>query len=385
MLTFSEPLAIRCIDVEKSYSVNPNKRLWRAFLGLPEAREEDLIYALKGVTFDVPKGQIVGILGKNGAGKSTLLRVLGGIYPPSGGQFEVRGQVVGLFELGGVSNPNLTGKEYATRYLRIMGSSTKSLRPLLQDILEFSELGQAFEQRIRTYSAGMAARLYFATATVLQHDIYLIDELLSVGDAHFQAKCWRRMRQRLRNGASGVLVTHDWSAIVRLCERACVLEAGRFIFNGRSDSAVVSYLQLPTPPATAARFLPENCLQHESSQEPDQVITLWLDVLQEGPVDFSFSIEMLCLGSDWEIVLLSRTIPVPKGVGRFRVEIPVSEFPLAAGRYSLNLFLTHRDTQLTLDARSWTYGTAHELIILGEPSRVPVKLPFKARKFKVTK
>ena len=159
MAISSKQLALRCIDIEKTYPIKSDKHVWRAFLGMMEHSEGEVIYALKGVTLDVPKGRIVGIMGKNGAGKSTLLRVLGGIYPPTSGRIEVHGQVVGLFELGGVSNPNLTGREYATRYLRIMGaSSKKSLASLLQDIQGFSELAQAFEQRIRTYSSGMAAR-----------------------------------------------------------------------------------------------------------------------------------------------------------------------------------------------------------------------------------
>ncbi len=208
-------VALRCTNVEKTFAVQREQRVWRILFGSQRDAKGPVIHALRDISMEVPRGKIVGILGRNGAGKSTLLRLLGQVYSPTSGHIEIFGQVAGLFELGGMGNPNLTGREYAVRYLQFMGAAKRDLDGILDDIADFSELGEAFDQRIRTYSSGMGARLYFAVATVHQHEIYLIDELLSVGDEHFQAKCWQRMRLRLLNGASGVLVTHDWTAIIK--------------------------------------------------------------------------------------------------------------------------------------------------------------------------
>ena len=324
------------------------------------------------------------MLGRNGAGKSTLLRVLAGIYPPTTGQVEVNGQVAGLFELGGMGNPNLTGREYAQRYLRVMDVCRQALPPLLDDIREFSELGEAFDNRIRTYSSGMQARLYFAAATALQHEIYLIDELLSVGDEHFQAKCWGRMRQRLLSGASGVLVTHDWAAILRLCEQTSLIAKGSFEFTGPSDQAVVKYLDLQPPALGAARFSASNVAHHVAQSGADTDFAFEVDVIEPVKVDFSMSIEVLRIGIGWEIVLLSEPQPVGDMPGHFYVRVGIPRLPLVAGSYSLNIFLTRRkstplEPTVALDSRTWTAGNGLALEVQGETVDVAIRLPFSAK------
>lgn len=375
--------ALRCIDVEKVYPVQKDLRVWRMLLG--SGINGRVIRALNDISLDVPRGKIVGILGKNGAGKSTLLRVLGGVYQPTRGRVEANGQVAGLFELGGMGNRNLTGRAYATRYLRIMGASQAEIPTLLEDVQEFSELDEAFDNRIRTYSSGMGARLYFATATALQHEIYLIDELLSVGDEHFQAKCWQRMRQRLLGGASGVLVTHDWAAVLRLCEQTYVIERGCFAFSGPSDQAVVSYLKLPVPEATVARFSSRNFQNHVARSGQDASILLWVDIIEPAPVDVAISIEMLRIGIGWEIVLLVDSLPVAEQPGQYAVNVSIPNLPLTPGAYSLNAFLSRRkhtpqDAPIGFDSRSWTLGNGFGLQVEGETSVASVKLPFIARK-----
>ena len=344
-----------------------------------------MIHALRDITMTVPRGKIVGILGKNGAGKSTLLRVLGGVYPPTQGHVEVDGQVAGLFELGGMGNPNLTGRQYATRYLSVMGVAPDCLPDLLDDIREFSELDDAFDHRVRTYSSGMGARLYFATATALQNEIYLIDELLSVGDEHFQAKCWQRMRQRLLNGASGVLVTHDWTAVLKLCEYAHVIERGSFTFSGASDQAVVSYLNIPKPEASIARFSSCNQQNHVGQSGQDVSLRFWVDIDRPVPVDFAVSIEMLRIGIGWEIVLLADGIPVAEQPGRYEVSVSVPSCPLVPGSYSLNVFLSQRkqtpqEASVGLDCRTWTLGNGFTLLVEGAAMRAAAKLPYAMRK-----
>ena len=380
MRNTKQPLALSCKNIEKTFVVQRELSIWRTFFGLERNVTGPVVYALKDISLEVPRGTIVGILGKNGAGKSTLLRLLGGVYTPTKGRVEAHGQVVGLFELGGVGNPNLTGREYAERYLRIMGASTADLPTLIDDIKDFSELDDAFDHRVRTYSSGMGARLYFATATVLQHEIYLIDELLSVGDEHFQTKCWQRMRKRLLNGASGVLVTHDWTAIVKLCEQACVIENGTFSFEGPSDRAVVSYLKLPIPQATLAKFSVRNLQRHVISTKQEIAIPFWIELFGDVAVDFSFSIEILRVGIGWEIILLSDRFTVADKAGAHSVNIHIPQGLLVAGDYSMNVFLTQKANGQALGVKSWTYGNGFELVVEGEQVDVAVKLPFSARK-----
>lgn len=374
--------AIRCVGLSKAYPVEKELKAWRVLIGARTSGQ--LIHALNGISLEVPRGKILGVLGRNGAGKSTLLRVLAGIYPPTTGQVEVNGQVAGLFELGGMGNPNLTGREYAQRYLRVMDVCRQALPPLLDDIREFSELGEAFDNRIRTYSSGMQARLYFAAATALQHEIYLIDELLSVGDEHFQAKCWGRMRQRLLSGASGVLVTHDWAAILRLCEQTSLIAKGSFEFTGPSDQAVVKYLDLQPPALGAARFSASNVAHHVAQSGADTDFAFEVDVIEPVKVDFSMSIEVLRIGIGWEIVLLSEPQPVGDMPGHFYVRVGIPRLPLVAGSYSLNIFLTRRkstplEPTVALDSRTWTAGNGLALEVQGETVDVAIRLPFSAK------
>lgn len=376
-------VALSCVHVHKSYPVQKELKLRRVLFG--GAVQGQMIHALRDISMSVPRGKIVGILGKNGAGKSTLLRVLGGVYPPTQGCVEAHGQIAGLFELGGMGNPNLTGREYAKRYLSAMGAPPEGLPALLDDIREFSELEEAFDHRVRTYSSGMGARLYFATATALQNEIYLIDELLSVGDEHFQAKCWQRMRQRLLNGASGVLVTHDWTAVLKLCEQAHVIERGSFTFSGASDQAVVSYLKIPKPEATIARFSSGNAQSHVVQSGQDANIRIWVEIDKPVPVDFAISIEVLRIGIGWEIVLLADSIHVAERPGTYEVNVSIPHCPLAPGSYSLNVFLSQRkitpqDASVGFDSRTWTQGNGFTLLVEGKVMNAAAKLPYAVRK-----
>jgi lipopolysaccharide transport system ATP-binding protein len=378
------PIALRCANIDKVYPLQRQIGLRQMLWG--GAVKGPVVQALTDISLEVPRGTIVGILGKNGSGKSTLLRVLGGVYAPTRGRVDAYGQVAGLFELGGMGNPNLTGREYATRYLRIMGVRQPEITACLADIQAFSELDEAFDRRIRTYSSGMGARLYFSTATAVQHEIYLIDELLSVGDEHFQAKCWQRLRQRLLSGASGVLVTHDWTAILRLCEYARVIERGRFSFAGPSDKAVVSYLDLAVADATVARFAPGNPRQHVAHTGCQTTISIRVEILEAVAVDLSLSVETLRIGTGWEIVLLFDGIRIGDQPGRYIVNVTIPHLPLAPAGYSLNLFLSRpkispQSSAVILDSRTWTLGNGLDLCVEGDrESSAAVRIPFAAMK-----
>lgn len=353
--------------------------VWQLLKGLDS--DAPRVRALSDVSLDVPQGRVVGVIGRNGAGKSTLLRVLGGVLQPTRGSVRVVGTAAGLFELGGFGNPQLNGRDYASRYLRIIGIPPDDLRSMLDEIREFSELDDAFERPVRTYSSGMAARLYFATATAPHHDVYLIDELLAVGDEHFQAKCRERMRQLLSGGASGVLVTHDWSSVLRLCQTAHVMERGRIAFSGPADKAVVSYLGIERPPAIVARLIDTDAATYDAHSGHDADLPFFVEITEPDPIEMSVSIETLRIGIGWEVVVLSPWIPIGDRPGRYQARVRIPVLPLPAGTYSLNVFLRSRPhnalaTPILHDIRSWTLGNGLRLLVHG-PAHDYVQLPFR--------
>lgn len=370
-------IALQCSDVDVEFPLASAVSLLDRLRGLPPGAPR--VRALTGVSLDVPSGNIVGVVGNNGAGKSTLLRVLGDVLPPTRGRIVRLGSLAGLFELGGAGSPHLTGRQYAARYLRLSGVPNRMLPDMLEGICEFAELDAAFDRPVRTYSSGMAARLYFATATAPRHDIYLIDELLAVGDEHFQAKCRARFHALLGSGASGVLVTHDWSAVIRLCRDAHVLDRGRVTFSGPSDKAIARYLDITPPVANIARFI-DSDRRYEARAGEGCSLTFTIEVTQQLPVEMSISIEVLRLGVGWEIVLLADWSAVGDRPGCYEATVRIPAMPLAAGSYSLNAFLRrpaqHGEMPQALDIRSWTAGNGLTLTVTGGDGE-HLRLPFR--------
>lgn len=378
-------IALHCQNISKNFSLNQNNGFFRLLFGIAKKGQE--FAALTDVSLDVPVGKIVGILGRNGAGKSTLLRILGGVYQPTAGRIAVDGSVCGLFEMGGMGNRHLTGREYARRYFAIMGVPRAKLAPLLEDIQDFSELGENFDRRILSYSSGMAARLYFSTATALQHDVYLIDELLSVGDEHFQAKCWMRMRKLLLSGASGILVTHDWVSTLRLCEQSHILKNGCIVTSCNSDQAVVKYLDLPLPDGRVARFAQSNPALYFAESGRDAAFSIEVELDQDVPLAFSYSIEMMRVGVGWEILLLGDSTLVASSKGAYVIEVAIDALPLPAGEYSLNVSLLQVKGSLEgdaeiLDARGWTTGNGFRLQVSGAATDSNAILPISISEWK---
>ena len=198
------------------------------------------LWALRGVTFDVRPGEAVGIVGQNGAGKSTLLKLIVGTSQPTEGSFRVDGRVAALLELGMGFHPEFNGRQNAIMALQMMGRSEPEAREILPEIREFSELGEFLEQPLRTYSSGMQMRLGFAVATARRPDILIVDEALAVGDAYFQHKCIRRIRDFKRQGTTMLFVSHDPAAVKTLCDRALLLDQGQMIREGGAE-AILDY------------------------------------------------------------------------------------------------------------------------------------------------
>lgn len=199
--------------------------------------------ALKGVSLEVKKGEIIGIIGTNGCGKSTLLRVISGIYPPDGGTCEVRGKISLLAGLGTGFSPHQTGRENAILYGSILGYSKEKIVNKLPEIIEFSELGSFIDEPIRTYSAGMKARLGLAVASAIQPELLLIDEVLGVGDPAFRKKSTDRIMEMVQDAGSVVIVSHSFGMLSEVCDRLVLIEEGSIILEGKPEDVIKAYYE----------------------------------------------------------------------------------------------------------------------------------------------
>lgn len=215
-------------------------------------------WALRDISFEVDRGETVGVIGRNGSGKSTLLHLICGTLNPSSGSIQTRGRIAALLELGSGFNPEFTGRENIYMNAMLLGLSTAETDACYDDIVGFADIGDFIDQPVKTYSSGMTIRLAFAVQAQIRPDILIVDEALSVGDAKFQAKCFERLRQLKDNGTSILLVTHSSEQIVAHCSRALLLDHGEQVLMGEPRAVVNRYLDLlfgqdkAAPPAAVA-------------------------------------------------------------------------------------------------------------------------------------
>jgi lipopolysaccharide transport system ATP-binding protein len=204
--------------------------------------DEDVFWALKDVSFNLQKGEILGIIGQNGAGKSTLLKLLSRITYPSAGKIETRGKVASLLEVGTGFNPELTGRENVYLNGTILGLSKKEIDERFWDIVKFSGIEKFIETPVKRYSSGMKVRLAFAVAAHLEPEVLIIDEVLAVGDADFQRKCIGKMQEISDGtGRTVLFVSHNMAAVKTLCTRGIVLKGGQKVFDGSQTDAINFY------------------------------------------------------------------------------------------------------------------------------------------------
>jgi lipopolysaccharide transport system ATP-binding protein len=232
---------IRTVALGKKYRryATPSRRL-AEWLTAGRYRGHEELWALRDVHLEVAVGETLGIVGQNGAGKSTLLKLLVGTTRPSEGSLEVRGPVSALLELGLGFHPEFTGRQNALIALQMMGMSPRQAEAALSEVADFSELGDFLQQPLRTYSSGMQVRLAFAVATVERPAVLIVDEALTVGDAYFQHKCIRRIREFRSQGTTMLFVSHDPAAVKTLCDRAILLDQGRVLRAGSAE-AILDY------------------------------------------------------------------------------------------------------------------------------------------------
>ncbi|HSB88469.1 MAG TPA: ABC transporter ATP-binding protein, partial [Anaerolineales bacterium] len=202
----------------------------------------DTIWALRHVSFEVERGQVLGIIGRNGAGKSTLLKLLSRVTDPTEGQARIQGRVGSLLEVGTGFHPELTGRENVYLNGAILGMKRTEIDRKFDEIVDFSEVETFIDTPVKRFSSGMYLRLAFAVAAHLEPEILIVDEVLAVGDAEFQRKCLGKMSSVAQEGRTVLFVSHNMSAILRLTERCLVLDRGRIVLQGPTAEAVDHYM-----------------------------------------------------------------------------------------------------------------------------------------------
>lgn len=243
----SSDTAVRVLDLAKGYQVygRPQDRLKQLVWGARRQFFEE-VHALGGVSFDLRRGETVGVVGQNGSGKSTLLQLLAGTLTPTRGSAEVYGRVAALLELGSGFDAEFTGRENVYLSGAILGLRHADIAARFDAITAFADIGAFLERPVKTYSSGMYLRLAFAVAVSVEPDVLLIDEALAVGDLRFQIKCLERMRDLQQRGVTILLVSHSVEQVRRFCQRALWLDKGRLVMDGPAASVTDRYVEYMT-------------------------------------------------------------------------------------------------------------------------------------------
>ena len=240
-----EEYSIMIDDVYKTFNVYLDKAntIKEKLLFLFSRNKKQKREVLKGINLKIKKGEVVALIGTNGSGKSTLLKLMTKIIYPNKGKIITEGKLTSLLELGAGFHPDFSGRENIYFNASIFGLTKKEIDKRVDQIIEFSELGQYIDNPVRTYSSGMYMRLAFSVAINVDADILLIDEILSVGDEHFQNKCYNKMKELKNQGKTMVFVTHSMQAVKQLCDRAVWLCDGKIKMDGSTEKVVEEYIK----------------------------------------------------------------------------------------------------------------------------------------------
>lgn len=304
-----DEIAIRVTNLSKCYHIydRPEDRLKQSIVprlqrlaGLPPKQYAREFWALKDVSFDVMKGETVGIIGRNGSGKSTLLQMICGTLSPTAGSVQVNGRVAALLELGAGFNPEFTGRENIYMVGSLYGLSREIIDARFDEIASFADIGDFIERAVKTYSSGMFVRLAFAAVAHVDADVLVIDEALAVGDVFFSQKCMRFLVGFQERGGTILFVSHDTAAVTKLCSRAVLLSSGRISAQGLANDVCNEYVRhiyeersthTPARPVRSGRDAKaQNCGSQKSMQ-------YWAPEQKRNPISVSpFNLDSACLG-----------------------------------------------------------------------------------------
>lgn len=323
-------------------------------------------WALKGVSFQLRRGDALGLIGSNGAGKSTLLRLISSLIKPDTGQIRVRGRVAPLIALGAGFNPILTGRENIYANMSVLGLSSKEIRKKFDDVVEFAEIWEAIDAPVQTYSSGMAARLGFACAIHVEPEILLIDEVLSVGDIKFKMKCHQRLAKLRENGTAFILVSHNPHSIINICTSAVYLSKGNLIMAGKSEAAIRCYeedlclagteqalgpMYLPHKPQSSSLGLDITSISFKDedgeilfSPLTGEPATLCVECYSyESIENANLGIVIKSLSGEHDRVLYLTSIgdnnPLAIAPGQIELQVQLPHFGLAPGIYSAKIYI----------------------------------------------
>jgi ABC-2 type transport system ATP-binding protein len=256
----TEDIAVKIDKVSKNFvlpHLKPNslKSIFTGFYQRNNTSKGETQHALHDISFEIKKGEFFGIVGRNGSGKSTLLKILAGIYQPTSGAVTTRGKLVPFIELGVGFNPELTGRENVFLNGAMLGFTESEIFDMYDEIVAFAELERFMDQKLKNYSSGMQVRLAFSMATRAKADILLVDEVLAVGDADFQRKCFKYFRNLKDQKKTVVFVSHDMNAIQEYCDRAILIEKNELILEGSSYDVGMAYTRMfiDTPSSAKAK------------------------------------------------------------------------------------------------------------------------------------
>lgn len=268
-------------NISKIYNLynKPSDRLKEALFARQSRHTE--FAALNDVSFNVNKGEILGIIGKNGSGKSTILKIITSVLTPTSGECIVKGKIAALLELGAGFNMEYTGIENIYLNGQMIGFSKDEMDKKLQDIIDFADIGEHIYQPVKTYSSGMFARLAFSVAISVDPDILIVDEALSVGDVFFQNKCYRRFEEFRERGKTILFVTHDMGSVIRYCNRCVLLNAGKKVAEGKPQEMVDLYKRIMVGQWNENEESSEEASSIQSSNAKND--QLWKDQISTNP------------------------------------------------------------------------------------------------------
>lgn len=297
----SDELSIRVNGLAKRYEVyaQPADRLkqmtlprLRRCLGMSERSYFAEFWALRGVDFDVHRGETVGIVGRNGSGKSTLLQMICGTLTPTAGTVDVRGRIAALLELGSGFNPEFTGRENVYLNAAVLGLHRDEIDARFDDIVAFADIGDFVDQPVKTYSSGMYVRLAFAVAINVEPEVLVVDEALSVGDEAFQRKCFARIEKIRSNGATILFVSHSAGTVIEICDRAILMDSGEMLAQGTPKFIVSRYHKLLYASAIKAPAIRESIRQEavarDHKTELNEVVDQRAVTPQPAPIDEAY-------------------------------------------------------------------------------------------------
>jgi lipopolysaccharide transport system ATP-binding protein len=344
----------------------PVRGVGRLLNGRPEAAPDDnRIWALRDISFDVTQGEVIGIVGRNGAGKSTLLKVLSRITAPTEGHVTIRGLVGSLLEVGTGFHPELSGRENVFLNGAILGMKRRDIARKFDEIVAFAEVERFIDTPVKHYSSGMQMRLAFAVAAHLDPEVLIVDEVLAVGDAEFQKKCLGKMEDVTSQGRTVLFVSHNMEAVLTLCRQGVVLNGGRVSFIGGSTESVHFYQRAEAGKSSAnaphvvwtnqagdgsakPRVLKIEILDFEGNPKPS--IQTWDDVRfrlhYESPEDIDAGSVILEIRDqrDARLMVMDSGLGLPLKAGKHQADCVIRRLPLSAGDYSVGVGLALSNT-----------------------------------------